>query len=112
MTKIPKSITVTVRNGDNFRATRPGRIWLGDGASVAYLREYIRPVPKPPYRVTYTVVANGTYEVVSDAGDAGIRKDNWFNEWGNQKRMSVCFLPREWIGLRVSRKVTPIRATK
>jgi hypothetical protein len=103
MKNVPQSITVTVRNGDNFRATRPGKTWDGDGASINYIRRKGLYAPNPPYRVTYTVTSKGRFPVVEDEGLSSLAiglKD--------LNKMSVCFLPDSWRGLRVSRKVEKI----
>jgi hypothetical protein len=111
MTKIPKSITVTVRNGENFRATRPGKTFPGHGVCAASLRKHKLRHPPLPYLLTYTVTPKGRYFVHGPDGDSSFPWVSWSGT-GGYEMLSICFLPESWHGLRVSRKVTPIRGKK
>jgi hypothetical protein len=109
MKKIPKSITVTVRNGENFRAVLGKEIWNGDGVTFGgdgpewrTVSKFFPKTPAPPYRVTYTVNPRGKYIKWSGCLIRDIRTDEI------NRAMNVCFLPDSWRGLRVSRKVSKI----
>jgi len=117
MKKIPKSITVTVRNGGNFRATRPGKTY--NGRNVKYrntervfhhplvnvsqsVKDYFPETPAPPYSLTYAVSKDGNYSVTNEYSHVAVRRK------GARTIFPVCFLPPEWHGLRVSRAVKRI----
>src|SRR3989304_332936 len=100
MTK-PKrtSITVTVRNGEDFRATRPGKRYEARGYDFSRVLEYFPRTPSPPYLLKYSLNPRGHYLV--DCEDSYPRI---FNLGMNKYYLIACFLPRDWHGLRVSRK--------
>ena len=106
--KTPKSITVTVRNGGDFRAESGDRIWLGRGVKMSgawepncNIRFSFPNTPEPPYRVTYTLNPQGKYKV------GRIRK--WRAIRGPGVEMMACILPDAWRGLRVSRRVEKVK---
>ena len=98
MKKIPKSISriiIESKNGDLALACNPR-----NQKYLEHAKEFFKGrVPTRPYRVTYTVNPRGAYEV-----DENLLYRHQYS--------SVCFLPASWHGLRVSRKVTPIKAPK
>ena len=109
MKKIPKSITVTVRNGDNFRATRPGITYLGEGVNLGNgsrwvcVRDHFPRTPDTPYKLTYSLNPRGNLVASIVNVFPGIKRRDSINKSG----LIVCFLPHSWCkkGLRVSRTV-------
>jgi len=97
------SITVTVRNGDSFRATRPGKTYLGLGVALSDIKRNHLAVPSIPYRLTYFLDPNGKYKVV-----CSVYEDSYPRIKLRRIELDVCFLPKAWAGLRVSRKVEAI----
>jgi hypothetical protein len=111
MKKIPKSITVTVRNGGNFRATRPGRTYPSGDMDMVRVRGSFPKTPNPPYKVTYTVNPRGVYTVIDDNPDMfpSLLKNG--EEWAKGGDGTfVCFISGlGWHGLRVSRRVEKVK---
>lgn len=106
MKKIPKSITVTVRNGDNFRASRPGKTYMGDGVEFDEVAEVFPGTPKPPYRLTYSLSRRGNLiaRVFAFVGYVDVCKYK-----SGKFLVTTCFLPSSWDGLRVSRRVEKVK---
>jgi hypothetical protein len=113
MKKIPRSITVTVRNGEKFRAElADGVTHYGGGMNTERVKRAFPRTPLPPYTVTYRVDPNGRYKVCENSRWSPphlMTHDD--EEPGGMQGTFVCFLT-PFIGLRVSRKVTPIRGKK
>ena len=68
-----------------------------------------RGIPKTKYRVTYTPDRKGKY-LVDRGHENGLRRIAKYEKGltksvGNRPNMLVCFLPPEYRGLRVNRKV-------
>jgi hypothetical protein len=106
MPPIPKSITVTVRNGENFKATRPGRTYPGLGFDLKRVRLSFPKTPDPPYRVTYTLCKNGKYKFDGGQLYIGNSEDS---HWADPEGTFIFFLPESWWGLRVSRRVEKVK---
>ena len=111
MKKIPKSITVTVRNGEDFRATRLGRTYLGHGMDRERIRNAFGRCPAFPYKVTYTLNPRGKYLVDKKYDNARLLLvTDHKNLSGGYYETWVCFLnDLDWDGLRISRKVEKIK---
>jgi len=100
------SITVTVRNGKNFRATRPGRTFPARGMDLHRVQLAFPGTPHPPYRVTYTLKPRGILKL----SDFGQLLKQGLQHFGDSHGTFACFLVGlGWEGLRVSRKVEAIR---
>jgi hypothetical protein len=101
MTKIPKSITVTVRAGDG------GRLTVNDsGAWDTWVERMFGRCPKAPYRLTYSLSSQGKY-IVAKEGEGAIPSIELVNKHEGYY-IPACFLPMSWTGKRVSRKVEKI----
>lgn len=101
------SITVTVRNGDNFRATRPGKTYWGNRVTFYDIKEFFPETPRPPYRVTYSLSARGSLEVRDGACICAWVESRTENR---DVHLDACFLTDlDWHGLRVTRTVQAIR---
>ena len=62
------------------------------------------PLPERPYTVTYELTEDeGRGMLVKDISDMLETRDPGFNI--KERELVVCFLPLEWIGKRVTRKV-------
>lgn len=109
MPNIPQSITVTIRNGGNFRATRLGKTFKGFGMDFGRVRKAFPKTPNPPYQVTYAVNPRGKYLVELTYGHTISIVNLGGSEPADADGTFACFLPRAGDGLRVSRKVTAIR---
>jgi hypothetical protein len=94
MKKIPKSISrIIVEDENGDLALKYDR---RESKFLFHNREFFKgKVPRRPYTVTYTVNPRWVYLVEGDL----LFRDQY---------STVCFLPRSWHGLRVSRRVTPI----
>ena len=115
MKKVPKSITVTVEQGHHSYGY--ARVHVEPGIELTSLnvvclgeiREYFGRLPKAPYKVTYRENPRGQFRAALLGNySIHIRRHNKYGEFG----VIACFIPNDWDGLRVSRKVTPIRVKK
>lgn len=106
------------------------RLRNGNYAEAKNLRRMIGKdqVPTGAYKVTYKIDPSGSFIVrmITDENiDIRHMKERTRGEWtpavglfpkgGNRLgslSQFVCWIPRSWYGLRVSRKVTPIRGKK
>ena len=97
-----------MENSITLKITRDDLSAYCDSASI-YREQIHMPVPggDGPYRVTYKLNSNGYYKVIRQ----GYTVTQLFPR-GSNVNSPVCLLPDEWIGKRVSRKVTPIRRKK
>ena len=105
MKKIPKSITRIVR-------LREGGVQAGR-RRLSYLDYTFKEEENSllVYRVTYSLFPKGEYKVKG----AWSRSLHGWNVTFISKQgfsMPVCWLPKSWIGLKISRTVTPIRRTR
>jgi hypothetical protein len=105
VTKIPRSITVTVDSKHD------GFIVNGESIGSWEIKRAFRKVPETPYKLSYVVSKKGKYLV----DDAARSYGSWEPNMGiiireNKPALSVCFLPPSWHGLRVSRKVEKLPA--
>ena len=105
------SITVTVKNGEDFRATRPGKSFLGGGYGYERILATFPKTPSPPYKLTYNIDPRGGFRIDSDNPHVTLIKIDPIggDYYSVRNKIYACFLPRDWIGYRVSRKVEAIR---
>jgi len=108
------SISVTIRDGDNFRAIKSRRIYRGNGVEEFFIKKLFPGNPKPPYKVTYSLFNSKKGIPVLD-GRSSIDND-WLCDYPiirvNKRSLPVCFMPPEWIGRKVSRKVEKLGRSK
>lgn len=111
MKKIPKSITVTVRNGDKFRAERSdGTVQFGDGMNIDRIRAAFPRTPTPPYKVTYREDPKGRYIVhIGARYSPACLMTHDDKEPADERGTFVCFLTPDFNGLRVSRRVEKVK---
>ena len=108
MKKIPKSITVTVRNGDNFRATRPGRTYRGGGYDHERILGTFPGTPDPPYKLTYSLDPEGPL-MVADGDILAPEIYKIIPDKARTQTLICCFMRGlRWGGLRVSRRVEKV----
>jgi hypothetical protein len=107
MKKIPKrtSVTAIIEVEENGTV-----VWKGSrcsGAEIGTMREFGFVVPKEKYRVTYKVNPRGKLLVSYSLACADVRP--FGPDSDESDFVNTCFLPKNWHGLRVSRRVEAIR---
>ncbi|MCK9361654.1 hypothetical protein M0Q28_05555 [Patescibacteria group bacterium] len=78
---------------------------------VSSMTRFFGEMPKPPYKVTYKLDDNGPFKLRCGCM-TDIKKLTKSGGWSRYSSFRMCIFPNDWDGLRVSRKVTPIRKVK
>ena len=111
-------VTVTIKDGKNFRAIKQKRVYDAIGMHPGIIEKFFGKKLTFPYLLTYSINPRGKYIVDMRNGHTPVCcKGTWtpvikrvgnFGNTTSSHPIWTCFIPREWYGFRVSRKVEAV----